>query len=188
MDKNEFLHTLDQSINAKIIEILSMKPEDKKYLTYTDAIVISQYIKNIFLQYIGEVPVEIERACLSTELLLAPTTIEKIEIIKKLLGLGGGVIGITAVITGIGMALGWGSGIISSVIAFFTGTSIMGPVGLVVGGAGLIVIVGYFTLKDNSYKNTEKYREALRNSIREVVDKYLWEKYREKLQSIKRDS
>jgi len=30
MNKNEFLHILDQSINAKIIETLSLKPEDKK--------------------------------------------------------------------------------------------------------------------------------------------------------------
>ncbi len=86
------------------------------------------------------------------------------------------------------MALGWGSGVISTVIAFFTGTSIMGPVGLIVGGIGITAIAAYFTLKNNNYEKTEKYTVAIRNSIREVVDKYLWDKYKEKLQNIKHNS
>ena len=176
MNKNEFLHILDQSINAKIIEILSLKPEDKKYLTYIDSMIISQYIKNIFLQYLSEIPVEIEKACLSTELLLAPSTKKRIEIIKKIMGLGGSIAGITAIITGIGIALGWGSGMISGITAFFTGSTLMGPAGWIAGGIGITVIAAYFTLKDDSQENTEKYIVAIRNAIREVVDKNLWDK------------
>lgn len=64
----------------------------------------------------------------------------------------------------------------------------MGPAGWIAGGIGITVIAAYFTLKDDSQENTEKYIVAIRNAIREVVDKNLWDKYKDKLQNIKKDN
>lgn len=187
MEKEEFMTLVDRSIDVTINEIISRKTMTEQTLNYIDAQTISMKIKNMFSSKLGKVPPQIEFACKISEVILAPSTTEKAELLKKAYSLTGGLAGIAAIIGGIGMALGWGAGVIAAVTTFFTGAAVLGPLGLAVAGIGITTIAGYFALKKDDALNDENYRKTLKEGVKQAVD-VIWEDYKEELSKVETES
>lgn len=183
MNKEEFKVLVQSTIDVSINEIVAKKTTENKALNYMDSKIISLKVRNLFSKYLTVVPNEIETVCLLTESFLSPSIKEKAELLKKAIGVGGGMAGLAAILGGIGVGLGWGAGVISAVITFFTGVAIAGPIGLIVGGIGISVIAGYFALSNDEFKNDESYRKALKESLNKAIDE-IWEKDKNKLSQV----
>jgi hypothetical protein len=183
MTKEEYSTLVDRTIDVAINEIVSRKTMTEQTLTFIDAQTISMKVKNIFSNKIGTVPPQIEAACSLSEAILSPTLAQKTENIKKAVGVSGGVVGLGAIIGGIGMGLGWGAGVVTTVTTFFTGATVAGPIGWVVCGVGIAAISGYFAMQNDEAKNNENYRKSLKSSIKQAID-VLWEDYKDKLSVI----
>lgn len=183
MNKEEFKVLVQSTIDVSINEIVAKKTTENKALNYMDSKIISLKVRNLFSKYLTVVPNEIETVCLLTESFLSPSIKEKAELLKKAIGVGGGMAGLAAILAGIGAGLGWGAGVISAVITFFTGVAIAGPIGLIVGGIGISVIAGYFALSNDEFKNDESYRKALKESLNKAIDG-IWEKDKNKLSQV----
>jgi hypothetical protein len=169
--KKEILKTkLTNAIDAKYMQIVSGKAEGSRYLTYPDGQSITHSIRSYFMQEHGSVPNEISFACTMSEVILAPSTAERIKLIRQASSLGLGAAGIIAILTAIGMALGWGQGAIAAVIVWFVGGPVTWPIILGVGGAALVCIAGYFAVYDNPQKQTERFITTLKNSVTTAVD------------------
>ena len=109
------------SIDVKFSEIMVCKLPDARFLNYADAQAVTTMVRNVFRHQLGVVPSQIGVALTFSEAVLAPSMKEKADLIRKAAGIAGGVAGIGMIITGIGLALGWGAGVIAAVKAFFLG-------------------------------------------------------------------
>ena len=165
-----FSSALDGTIDAKFAEIMSSKVDADKYLTFVDSKILTATVRNVFKNALGAVPPQIEAACKLSEAILAPSALEREQLIKSAAGICGGAAGIGMIIAGIGGALGWGAGVIASVSAFFVGTSIAGPAGWAVAGITLAAIAAYFATTSNEAKNTERFLNVLKSSISRAVE------------------
>lgn len=183
VNKDKFKGLLQTTIDVTINEIVSQKTSENKALNYIDSKTISLKIRNLFNKELSYIPNEIETVCYLTEAILSPSVKEKIELIKKAVGVGGSLAGIGAIIAGIAAALGWGASVTTAVVTFFTGVAIAGPLAWVLGGVGIAVIAGYFALSNDDYKNDEKYRRALKESLNRAIDE-IWEREKDKLLKI----
>lgn len=182
MNKDEFKAKLKTTIDAKILELL--REHNTNCLSYTDAMAVTHMVRNIFITPLGSVPNEIEVVCLLSEAVLAPSKREKEKLIKKAKGLTAGVVGLFAIISAIVTALGWGLGAKAAMIAWFTGISSLGPIGIGLAGVTALVIAGYFMFSDDKEKLLEKFKKALENGLDHAVDE-IWNKYKEKLSQVK---
>ena len=182
MKKEQFKAKLKITIEAKILEILKMKNSNS--LSYTDATEITHRVRNVFLSALGCIPNEVEVACLLSDAILAPSVREKEELIKKAKGLVSGVAGGIAIIFAIATALGWGLGIKAAIVAWFAGSSMLGPIGLGIAGVTTLVIAGYFMFSDDSEELLEKYKKALESGLDHAVDE-IWDEHKEKLSKVK---
>ena len=156
------------------------KNKNSRHYNYIDSKTISLTIRNLFNKELSYVPDEIETVCCLTEAILSPSLKIKIELLKKAVGVGGGLAGISAIITGIAGALGWGASVITSFTTFFTGVALAGPLAWVLGGVGIATIAGYFALSNDEYKNDEKYRKALKEALNSAIDN-IWDREKDKL-------
>ena len=175
MTKEEFQTLVSQTIDAKIIELISTKP-DEPCINYTDSQSISLVVKNIFIKPLRVCPKEIEAVCNLSEAVLAPTKLEKIKKIKATVGLVGGVSGIGMIIGSVGVALGWGTSVIAGVTTFFSGVGLFGPIGLAVSGVSIVAIASYFTFSSDKATNHEKYVLTLKSSLSVAIDK-IWDEH-----------
>jgi len=180
MNLEQFTDTLLANVDAKAGEIISSKPENQKLLTYIDAQTMSASIQNIFINKIDVVPKQVRATCTFCEAILSPSLSEKRKLLKSILGITGTTGGITMIITGIGMALGWGAGVMSTVIAFFTGGAFLGPIAWIAGGVALASIAAYFAFSGDAAKNHERYLSALKNGLKEGMPS-VWEEFGERL-------
>ncbi|MDX9914217.1 MAG: hypothetical protein RBS77_06580 [Candidatus Moranbacteria bacterium] len=180
MNEEMFTARVLETIDVKFGEIMALKKEGDKTMNYVDSETISASIRAIFRKKLLIVPAQIEATLELSKAILAPSNTERIRLIKKVVGLGGGLGGLAMVIGGIGVALGWGAGVIAAVTAFFTGAAVAGPIGWVVGGVGIAAIAGYFAFSSDEAKNTEKYLDALKNGIKKAMP-YVWKENGEKL-------
>ena len=73
------------------------------------------------------------------------------------------------IITGIGLALGWGAGVIAAFKAWLVGGAFLGPVGWITGGIALAAIAAYFALTDDQAKDTERFMNALKGGLKEAI-------------------
>ncbi len=180
INKDKFKGLLQTTIEVTINKIVSQKTSENKALNYIDSKTISLTIRNLFNKELSYVPDEIETVCCLTEAILSPSLKIKIELLKKAVGVGGGLAGISAIITGIAGALGWGASVITSFTTFFTGVALAGPLAWVLGGVGIATIAGYFALSNDEYKNDEKYRKALKEALNSAIDN-IWDREKDKL-------
>lgn len=180
MDKDQFKASLDSSIDAKFASIMSTKTSKDRYLNYVDALTLTTMVRNVFNNRLGKTPPEVEAACRLSEAVLAPTARERENHIKAAIAAGGGAAAIAMVLTGIGAILGWGAGIISAIAAFFTGTSILGPIGWIAGGLAIAGVAGYFALTGNPQKDTERFLAVLKSSSGQALNA-IWEEFSEQL-------
>ncbi|MBL4830989.1 MAG: hypothetical protein JKY55_14030 [Aliivibrio sp.] len=170
---NQFSNTLISTIELKISEILTTKPDNQKYLVYVDAQIITATVHNIFLTALSYTPRQISASCALSKAILAPTVKAKGNLFKAAVGFSGGTIGIGMIIGAVGGALGWGASITTAITTIFVTTSFLGPIAWGVGGLGLAGVVGYFASKDNDEENSERFIKALVMSLEEAI-KVIW--------------
>ncbi len=180
MDKDKFIIALDSTIQVKISEILATKPEDKKFLNYFDSMQLTKMVKNIFMKKIGIIPPEVEMACNLSQACLAPDIQTKIKLIKACIGIGGGIVAIGMIISALATALGWGTGVVAAVTAFFTGTALLGPIAIGTVGIGIAAIAAYFALSGNEVTDSQRFIKAFSESVKKATEA-IWAEYEELL-------
>lgn len=164
---------IEQLINAKASEILSTKPQDQQYLNWRDMQEVCLVVKSACVKQFNEVPQGVEMACYFAETVLAPDKKAKLKLIKQVISLTSGTAGITLILAGVGAASGWGAGIVTTVTAFFLGTSLLGgPLAAMMGGAVLAVIAGYFIFDNDAPTLSNKALDALRKGLRGALTEY----------------
>lgn len=163
---------MSQFISVKISKILECKEANSQFLNYDDMNQVCNSLKLYWLELaqMADVPPEIEAACQMSLAVLAPSARERMRKLKLALGASSGVAGMASVIAAIATALGWGSGMVATVIAVFTGTSVVGPIAWLAGGALLLAIAGYFVVSSNDAKVvSDKAIEVLRVGVDKAV-------------------
>ena len=116
-DKEGFKRNLAYTIDCCFCEEMKKSPDGK--LTYVAAMTILARVRTFFKDRLNTIPPEIERCCLLSEALIAPSRTAKLQLLKAAAGIGGGAAGIVAVLAAIGSILGWGQGVLTT-IAFFS--------------------------------------------------------------------
>lgn len=165
-----FNAALGSTIDVKFAEIMTGKADANKYLTFVDSQILTATVCNVFKNALDAVPPQVEAACKLSDAILAPSALERVQLIKSAVGIGGGAAGIGMILAGIGGALGWGAGIIASVSAFFVGTSLAGPAGCALAGITLVGIAAYFSITSNEAKDTERFMNVLKSSASRAVE------------------
>lgn len=169
-NRTRFQSALDSTIDIKFAEIIKTKPEKENFLNFIDSQIMTASVRNVFKNALGAVPPQIEAACKLSEAILAPSALEREQLIKSAVGIGGGAAGVGMIIAGVGGALGWGAGVIASVSAFFVGTSLAGPAGWAIAGITLAGIAAYFATTSNQMKDTERFLNVLKSSCSRAVE------------------
>ncbi len=177
---NRFKSLLKATIDKQLGEILSQKPEGKKHLNYVDAITITSYVRNIFIDRLGMCPDQVAAACELSKAVLAPSAKERMKLIKAAISIGGGTAGISMIVSGVCMAAGLGAGMAAKVVALFVGASLGGPVALISIGVAVAAIAGYIALTGNPQKDTQRFIESLTEGLNRSVDA-IWEEHGKEL-------
>lgn len=177
---DKFKAVLESTIDLKFAEVLQSKSDADKYLNYFEAQILTTAVRNIFKTILTLTPPQVDAACMLSEAILAPSVQKKQDQLKAAIGLAGGTAGIGMVITGIGVALGWGAGIVASVTAVFVGTSFAGPAGLILAGVMAAGIAGYFATTSNKHTDTERFVKVLKSSTSKAVEA-IWAEHGEAL-------
>ena len=171
-----FNSALGSTIDVKFAEIMNRKTDTDKFLTFVDGQILTASVRNVFRNALDAVPPQIEAACKLSEAILAPSALEREQLIKSAVGVGGGAVGIGMILAGIGGALGWGAGISASVIAFFAGASFAGPAGWAIAGITFAGIAAYFATTSNEANDTERFLTVLKISTNRAVEA-IWPEY-----------
>lgn len=206
-NQEKFISQLTLSINQKFAEIVAAnqakaeakaqqesegkkrKKEDPVVVSMLDAATITNYVRAVFMQRIGLVPSQVEAACVLSEATVAPSTLMRIKLIKRGIGLAGGLAGLGAIATAILVGLGIGTTTTAAatwagIVAYFTatGTSLpfLGPLALGLAGAGVAGISIYFAASGNSAERAEKFRKSLVGSCAKAVEQ-CWDEYGNRL-------
>ncbi len=180
-NKKKFKQRLKNTVMAKFTEEMKKienTATNNQY--YWAGKSVTQAVRNIFINSTGGIPDAIESALQLSEAIIAPSMMLRAQHLKAVIGIAGGVAGIAAIIGGIGLALGWGASIIATVTAFFTGTTMLGPLGWIAGGVTLTAIAAYFSFVDNSDKRMSKFLNAVLESTDKAIDS-IWAEYGDKL-------
>ncbi|WP_051937883.1 tetratricopeptide repeat protein [Ferriphaselus sp. R-1] len=181
--REKFKAALESTIDAKFANIMSSKSGDDKFLTYFDAQILTTSVRNIFKNLLQIVPAQIEAALQLSEMVVAPTKLEKITHLKAAIGIGGAVTGIGLVLTGVGAALGWGASAVTAFTTFFTGAHLLGPLAWAASGVTLAGFAAYFATTSDKYKDSEKFIKVLKSSTSKGVDA-IWDEYQVELSKI----
>ncbi len=153
---------------------------------YNEGKNIVAFVETVFMRYTKTVPKQIKAADKLALAVIAPTKKEKMKLIKSVAASMSGVGGLAAILTGIGTALGWGAGAVASVIAWFTGASMLGPIGWLFIGASLSVCAGYFYYSSSDAKDAERFENVLISGLENAIDQ-IWNDYGSDLGSVTLD-
>ena len=173
-DREGFKRNLAYTIDCCFCEEMKKSPDGK--LTYVAAQTILARVRTFFKERLNTIPPEIERCCLISEALVAPSRMARLQLLRATIGIGGGTSGIVAVLSAIGSILGWGQSAWAAMTIFFTGTSITLPLIAAGGGAVLAGISMYFMLSESDAQRSEKFLKALKKGCCAAVDD-IWKKY-----------
>ncbi len=169
--RTKFLFAVDNAIDLRMASKLN-----GEFFSYEDAHDVCSRVRIFFTKAVGFVPPEIEGSCLIGETLVAPTMIEKMNLLKKSVAVLGPCTGAAMIIGGVGLILGWGTGVIAAITAWFVGTSLTGPLALIFGGIGIATIATYFAFTDDKSMHGAKFRELMRKSLTDSIH-LVWGKY-----------
>lgn len=175
MTLDQITVNMDMIIQNEISGILSTKPQDRQYLNYLDMRQVCSTVKRYCIDSMGEIPQEVEMACCLAEAVLAPDKKDKKQLVKQAVSLASGAGGVTCIVAGIGGVLGWGTGVLAAVTAFFIGTSLTIPVIAITGGLVLSGIAGYFMFHDDAPTLSNKAIKALSKGVEKALTAY-WER------------
>ncbi len=184
MEKEQFKDLLNYTISAEIIGTLAQKEAGKKYLSYADAKAVTHKINNLFIDKIGSIPKQIDAACCFANAILAPSKAERERLIKHVKGTACGISGVALILAAIATALGWSAGVQATIIAWFVGSSLLGPIGWGLIGVTLTCVAGYFFVSNNEEAKTERYEKVLSAGVLKAVD-LIWGEHKESLSKIK---
>ncbi len=168
----------DEIITREKQSFLRHKSGAVQYLEYGEfetlcARLLAQWCQ---VMQVDTTPKELELACCYAKAALAPDFRTRVRLLKKACGLASGLAGVAAVISAVGLALGWGASVTTIVINFFLGVNFIPVIGWGVAGAGLLVVASYFALKsDNPYEVSLKAEQALRKGVKSAIEK-IWQK------------
>ena len=177
-DKENFKRDLTYTIDCCFCDEMSKSADGT--LSYAGAQSILTKVRCIFKERTGVIPAEVEKACLLSEAIVAPSRKAKIRLLKTASGIGGSVAGIVTIISQIGIILGWGKAVTAAITAFFVGTSFTAQyiaIGIAAGVVGLSI---YFMVSGSDVKRTEKFIKALKRSCCAAVDS-IWDEHGTKL-------
>jgi len=174
--KQAFISRLNGAIRTKCTELT----KEKSAITYNEGKGVVQFIDVIFISFLGFVPKQIQATEKLALTFIAPSLKEKKKMIKNVVSTMSGISGLAAIISGIGLALGWGAGTVAAVVAWFTGASMLGPIGWISAGASLTVVAGYFYFSSSDAKDAEKFETVLIGGLEEAIDG-IWGEYGEQI-------
>lgn len=139
-------------------ELIAKKPKGKQFLEASDIDELGVMIRSFWSQHCDELPAEFDSvisfACAAVE----RDKMKKLEYIRKALSAALAAGGIAAIISAVGLALGWGASLISSVVSFFAGISLTGPIALAVIGGVATIIAGLWHSAQMKKKRHRKRR------------------------------
>lgn len=168
------------AIDTAYAEIVTKKDADHQYVTYHELQAICHLVKNFFVSRVGDNVKEIDSACELALAVLAPDAVTRLKHVKMAYSMLSGLAGVTAIITGIGLALGWGAGVIQAVIVFFAGAPTAGPMGLAAAGLALMGIAAYFFFSnEDEIGLSNKAMKALKDGIKAALPE-VWKSYGDK--------
>ena len=151
---------------------------------YNEGKIVVSSVNDFFLKNLGIIPKQIKVACDLSLVFLAPSVKEKKKLLKDILLMAGGIGGVAAILGGIGMAAGWGAGLIARFIAWCVGTSWSGPIGWIIGGVTLATLASYFYFKkEDGATDAEKFEEVLIGGLDKAVDE-IWAEHGIKLSGV----
>lgn len=179
-DRDCFIENLVSVFEQLCQKLLCSRPEGRQHLTYEDAICISDGIRSIFRDRIGQVPGEIQAALHLGEAVLSPSKLKRVQLVRTALVAAGGGVGLMILLQAMASALGWGLGVFMALKAWLFGSSMAGPISWGVTGAVLVGIAGYLSFTDDMTCATERYRNALKAALRESVHR-IWDRHGKEL-------
>ena len=177
-DKENFKRDLAYTIDCSFCDEMNKSSDGK--LSYAGAQSILARVRTLFKERTGVIPAEVEKACLLSEAIVAPSRKAKIKLLKAAGVTGCSVACITTIISQFGIILGWGKGVTAAVTAFFVGTSFTAQyitIGIAAGVMGLAI---YFMGRGSDAQRTEKFLKALKRSCCAAVDA-IWDEHGTKL-------
>lgn len=167
-------------IDTAYAAIVTKKDDKHQYINYQELQSICHTIKNYFISHVGEPVKEVDGACELALAILAPDAVTRANHVKDAYSFIGGLAGVGAIITGIGLALGWGAGVIAAVTAFFVGSSVTGPLALVLVGLAAVGVAAYFAYSnDTEIELSNKAMKVLKEGIKGAMPA-IWKKYGDK--------
>ena len=175
--KQAFKTLIEGAISEKCTELT--RQNDGK-ISYNEAKNIVHFVEMVFVKHLGFTPKQITAACSLALTFLAPTTKEKVKMLKTVVSTMSGICGLAAIIGGVGLACGWGAGTVAAVVAWFTGTSMLGPFAWIVSGTSVIVIAGYFYFSSDDAKDAERFEKVLKGGLDKAIDE-IWREYGDKI-------
>lgn len=175
--KEAFKASIRGAVREKCTELTNQKGS----IGYNDGKNIVEFVEMVFMKYTHTVPKQVKAACQLALATIAPSITEKKKLIKAVATSMSGIGGLAAIITGIGMALGWGTGVMTAVIAWFTGASMLGPIGWIFAGASLTVCAGYFYFSSDDAKDAERFENALIGGLEKAIDE-IWNNHGSELE------
>ena len=181
--KQAFKTLIEGAISEKCTELT--RQNDGK-ISYNEAKNIVHFVEMVFVKHLGFTPKQITAACSLALTFLAPTTKEKVKLLKKVVTTMSGIAGLAAIITGIGLACGWGVGIIKAIVLWFIGPSIFGPIAWIVSGTSIVVIAGYFYFASDDAKDAERFEKVLTAGLDKAIDE-IWPEYGDKIDNNQND-
>lgn len=158
----------------------TLKERGTGYITYIEANRVALFVRKIFMDKLGEIPNPIEEACLESCAILSPEAEAHRKVVKRAVGVGGGIVGTGMTIAGVKIARGWGVGVIGAAISFFTGTALAYPIALAVSGVTLAATSGYYSTRNDAPILSEEFCDKMIENMGKAVDK-IWNEYGEKL-------
>lgn len=174
--RDKFKAALESTIDVKFADIMRGKTGAEAYLTYFDAQILTAFVRNVFKHLLHLTPPQVEAALSLSEAVIAPSVLQKIQLIKGSIGAAGTATGIGIVLASVGTALGWGASATASFIGFFTASHILGPVMWATSGLALAGFAGYFAMTSNNQTNSERFIKTLKSSTAKAVD-VCWEEH-----------
>lgn len=168
------------AIDTAYAEIVTKKDAEHQYVTYHELQAICHLVKNFFISRVGEPVKAVDGACELALAVLAPDTVTRLNHVKMAYSFIGGLAGVGAIVTAVGLALGWGAGIISTITAFFVGTSFTGPLALGLMGLAAVGVAAYFAFNnDSEIERSNKAMRVLKDGIKGALPE-IWKEHGQK--------
>lgn len=174
--KQTFKTLIDGAISEKCAELTSQKGK----ISYNDGKNIVEFVEMVFVKHLGFTPKQIKAACALALTFIAPSTKEKVKLLKSVGSIMAGLAGLASIVTGIGLACGWGAGTIAAIMAWFTGVSMLGPIAWIVTGTSVVVIAGYFYFSSDDATDAERFENVLKGGLDKAIDE-IWREYGDKI-------